>query len=124
MNKSEVIQFLNDNTTGKKTGRKEFKPNDIFISSKDSNIHFRLTKLGRDVLSKHIRQYKITLTSKNANVSAIQILTLDRYMNSPYYLSSRGVLYTYDQTVASEFLLIDGDFDHWVHTKKFSDYSI
>lgn len=124
MNKTDVIKFLNENTSGKKVGRKEFKISDIFISSKDPNIHFRLSKLGREILSKHLRQYKISLSVKNTtinSVTALQILTLDRYMTSPYYLSSRGTLYTYEQAVASEFLLIDGDFDHWVNTKKFAE---
>ena len=121
MNKKDIIKYLNENTTGRKAGRKEFRVNDIFISTKDDDSHFRLTKFGRDILSKNLKQYKITLKSKNTSASAMQILILDRYMKSPYYLSSRGVLFTYEQAIASEFLLIDGDFDHWVEVKKFSD---
>ena len=115
MKKSELIKYLNENTTGKKAGRKDFRVNDIFISSSNDEKNFRLTRFGKDIIEKHFKAYKIKLQSKDKETGN-QILTLDSYLHSPYYLS-RGTLVLYEETVAAELLLIDGDFDLWVHNK-------
>ena len=115
MNKLELIKYLNDNTKGKKAGRKEFKMNDIFISSTRNSKNFRLTRYGKDVIEKHFRAYKINLTTKNVEVGS-KIIAIDRYMNSPYYLNNSALI-VYEEGIAAELLLIDGDFDLWVENK-------
>ena len=115
MKKSELIKYLNENTKGRKAGRKEFRVNDIFISSSNDNKNFRLTRFGKDIIEKHFKAYKIKLQSKDKETGN-QILTLDSYLNSPYYLS-RGTLILYEEAIAAELLLLDGDFDLWVFNK-------
>jgi hypothetical protein len=46
------------------------------------------------------------------------LLTLDKYMLTPYYLS-RGTLLIYEESVAAELLLLDSDLNQWVTNKKF-----
>jgi DNA topoisomerase IB len=115
MKKSELIKYLNENTKGRKAGRKEFRVNDIFISSSNDSKNFRLTRFGKDIIEKHFKAYKITLHSKNKETGN-QILALDYYLKSPYYLS-KGILILYEESIAAEILLIDGDFDLWVKNK-------
>jgi hypothetical protein len=117
MKKSELIEYLNKNTKGRKAGRKEFKPNDIFISSANEDKHFRLTRYGKDVVEKHFKSYKIKLTTEGKSETGNEILTLDSYLCSPYYLN-RGILILYEQNIAAELLLIDGDFELWIQNKK------
>ena len=95
MKKSELIKYLNENTKGKTAGRKEIKVNDIFISSSNDDKNFRLTRFGKDVIEKHFKAYKITLHSKNKETGN-QILALDYYLKSPYYLS-KGILILYEE---------------------------
>jgi hypothetical protein len=121
MNKNEIVKYLNDNTVGRKTGKKEFSINDIFITSTNLNKNFRLTTLGKDILSSHFDVYRIHLVSHLKSTSAKQILLLDRYMSSPYYFNNRGLLFLFEQTVAGEFAIIDNDFDQWVEMKSFLD---
>lgn len=115
MNKRDLIKYLNDNTKGRKAGRKEFKMNDIFISSTRDSTNFRLTRYGKDIVEKHFRAYKINLTTTNAEVGA-KIIAVDRYMKSPYFLHN-ATLVVYEEGVAAELLLLDGDFDLWVENK-------
>lgn len=115
MKKSELINYLNTNTKGRKAGRKEFKMNDIFISSTRDTANFRLTRYGKDIVEKHFKAYKINLTTKNAEVGA-KIIAVDRYMKSPYFLHG-AILILYEETVAAELLLIEGDFDLWISNK-------
>ena len=119
MTKTELIKYLNDNTKGRKAGRKEFKINDIFISSSQDNKNFRLTRFGKDVLVKHFSEYEIKLATELKQETGNQIMNLDRYMVSPYYLS-RGKLVIFEESLAAEFVLIGNDFDLWVENKKFS----
>ena len=53
MRKDELIRYLNDNTKGRKAGRKEFRTNDIFISSSSNTENFRLTSFGANIMKKH-----------------------------------------------------------------------
>lgn len=117
MKKSQLITYLNENTTGKKGGRKEFRVNDIFISSSHDDKHFRLTRYGKDVVEKHFKSYKIKLTTERKAETGNELLTLDSYLFSPYYLN-RGTLILYEQNIAAELLLIDGDFELWIQNKK------
>jgi len=119
MTKTELIKYLNDNTKGRKAGRKEFKINDIFISSSQDNKNFRLTRFGKDVLVKHFSEYEIKLATELKQETGNQIMNLDRYMVSPYYLS-RGKLVIFEESLAAEFMLIGNDFDLWVENKKFT----
>lgn len=120
--KSEIINYLNETIEGKKAGRKLLKINDIFISSTDQDKHFRVTKYGRDVLEKCFSMYKIKLNSSIGKISGNHILTLDTYMRSPYYISDRtNQLYVFEEIVATEFLIIDGDFDLWTQGKIFNN---
>ena len=117
MKKSELIKYLNENTKGKTAGRKEIKVNDIFISSSDDEKHFRLTRFGKDIIEKHFKSYKINLTTKNKTETGNEILALDSYLYSPFYLH-RGTLILYEESIAAELLLIDGDFELWIQNKK------
>ena len=117
MKKSELLKYLNENTRGRTAGRKEIKANDIFISSSDEEKHFRLTRFGKDIIEKHFKAYKINLNTKNKVETGNEILTLDSYLHSPFYLH-RGVLILYEEGLAAELLLIDGDFELWVQNKK------
>lgn len=121
MNKNDIIKYLNEHSTGRYAGRKDIRINDVFISGVDPNKHFRVTVFGRDLLSKHFNVYKLTLSCKSGKVSGNQILKLDRYMNSPYYLHSTGTLYVFEEAIASEFAILGSDFDAWVALKSFAD---
>lgn len=118
MNKNELIKYLNDNVKGKVAGRKEIRGNDIFISSTHNEKHFRLTRFGKDLVDKHFRAYKIVLPLAKRVETGNDLLTLDKYMLTPYYLS-RGVLVIYEEVVAAELLLLDSDLNQWVYNKKF-----
>ena len=130
MTKTELIHYINKNTTGKKAGRKEITISDIFISSKPTT-GFRVSALGRNILKKHFKTYKIELklTSatmhqhrQNAIGTGNQILTLDKYLHTPYYLrKSRLILF--EEVAAAELLMIDGDIDLWVQNKTFYNTS-
>lgn len=115
MKKSELIKYLNANTKGRKAGRKEFRVNDIFISSSNDNNNFRLTRFGKDVIEKHFKAYNIQLQTKQTEVGS-KIVAIDKYMVSPYFLKN-STLVVYEQTVAAELLLLDGDFDLWIQNK-------
>ena len=65
MKKNELIRYLNENTKGRKAGRKEFHTNDIFISSSSNTENFRLTSFGAKMMAKHFKEYVI----KNVPVS-------------------------------------------------------
>lgn len=116
MTKSELIKYLNENTNGKKAGRKEFRVNDIFISSSNDNKNFRLTRFGKDVLEKHFKAYNIKLQTKNTEVGS-KIIVIDKYMLSPYFMKN-DILIVYHETLAAELLLLDGDFDLWIQNKQ------
>ena len=115
MKKSELIKYLNTNTKGRKAGRKEFRVNDIFISSSNDDKNFRLTRFGKDVIEKHFKAYNVQLLTKETEVGS-KIVAIDRYMASPYFLKN-STLVVYEQTVAAELLLLDGDFDLWIQNK-------
>lgn len=116
MKKSELIKYFNDHTSGTKiAGRKEFRGNDIFISSANDDRNYRLTRYGKDVIEKHFRAYKIKLSTQNVEVGS-KIIAIDGYMHSPYYLTS-NMLILYEENIAAELLLIDGDFDLWIKNK-------
>lgn len=117
MNKKELIKYLNDNTTGKVAGRKVIQVNDIFISGTGDTSNYRLTAFGRDIVKKHFDSYTINLTSETKAETGNQILTLDRYLHSPYYIN-KGKLVLFEQLVAAELSLLDGDFDLWISNKK------
>ena len=115
MKKSELIIYLNENSTGKVAGRKEIRGNDIFISSSNDEKNFRLTRYGKDVIEKHFTAYSIKLQTKLTEVGS-KIVTIDRYMISPYFLKN-DTLILYEQNIAAELLLIEGDFDLWIANK-------
>lgn len=119
LTKTNIIQVLNDSITGRKTGKKEFQVSDIFIYSFENEKNFRLTTLGRDVMSKVFDSYTIDLTSSLKGNSGKQILLLDKYMLTPYFLSPKKTLIVYEEAIASEFLLIDSNLDDWVEMKSF-----
>ena len=126
MNKIELINYINKNTTGKTAGRKEITISDIFISARPDS-GFRVSPLGRDILKKHFKTYKIELKLNSATMhqhrqNAIgtgnQILTLDKYIHTPYYLrKSRLILF--EEIAAAELLMIFGDINLWVQNKTF-----
>ncbi len=117
MLKSEVIKYLNANTKGRKAGRKEFRINDIFISSSSDKENFRLTSFGSNILAKHFKEYRIPIKTDagmKLEKSGKMVLILDRYLNSPYY-SSRAYLKLYEESVAAQISLIG--LEDWVEAK-------
>lgn len=121
LTKKNIIEVLNNGIVGKKTGKKEFQVSDIFIYSSEDNKNFRLTTLGRDAMSKVFTSYSIDLKSSLKGNSGKQILLLDRYMLSPYFLGSNKTLVVFEEAIATEFLIIDGNLDDWVDMKSFYD---
>ena len=130
MNKRELINYINKHTTGKTAGRKEITMSDIFISARP-DTGFRVSALGRDILKKHFKTYKIELKlnsgtmhqyRKNAIGTGNQILTLDKYLKTPYYLR-KTVLVLFEEVAAAELLMIDGDIELWVQNKTFYNTS-
>jgi len=119
MTKTELIRYINENTKGRCAGRKEFKVNDIFISSTQDDKNFRLTTFGKDTISKHFDKYEIKLDLKTEAETGNQIINLDRYMKSPYFLK-RGKLTVFEESIAAELLLLENDFDLWVKNKEFN----
>ena len=126
MNKIELIHYINKNTTGKTAGRKEITISDIFISARP-DTGFRVSPLGRDILSKHFTKYKIELKLNSTTLhqhrqmaigTGNQILTLDKYLHTPYYLK-KSRLILFEEVAAAELLMIDGDIDLWVQNKTF-----
>jgi len=126
VNKIELINYINKNTTGKTAGRKEITISDIFISTRPDS-GFRVSPLGRDILKKHFKTYKIELKLNSATMhqhrqNAIgtgnQILTLDKYLKTPYYLN-RSKLVLFEEVAAAELSMIDGDIELWLRNKTF-----
>tara|TARA_Y100000385_G_C13052758_1_gene620602 strand:- start:1043 stop:1432 length:390 start_codon:yes stop_codon:yes gene_type:complete len=126
VNKRELIDYINKHTTGKTAGRKEITISDIFISARP-DAGFRVSPLGRDILKKHFKTYKIELKlnsatmhqhRKNAVGTGNQILTLDKYLKTPYYLR-KSKLMLFEELAAAELLMIDGDINLWVENKTF-----
>jgi hypothetical protein len=130
VDKIKLIHYINKHTTGKTAGRKEITMSDIFISARP-DTGFRVSALGRDILKKHFKTYKIELTlnsgtmhqhRKNAIGTGNQILTLDKYLKTPYYLR-KTVLVLFEEVAAAELLMIDGDIELWVQNKTFYNTS-
>jgi hypothetical protein len=126
VDKRKLISYINKNTTGKTAGRKEITISDIFISARP-DTGFRVSALGRDILKKHFKTYKIELKlssdtmhqhRKNAIGTGHQILTLDKYLKTPYYLR-KTTLVLFEEVPAAELLMLDGDIDLWVKNKTF-----
>jgi hypothetical protein len=126
VNKRELINYINKHTTGKTAGRKEITISDIFISAR-SDAGFRVSPLGRDILSKHFTKYNIELKlnsttlhkhRQNAIGTGNQILTLDKYLKTPYYLN-RSKLVLFEEVAAAELSMIDGDIELWLRNKTF-----
>ncbi len=120
MKKIELINYINKHTTGKIAGRKELTQSDIFISTLPSQ--FRVSALGRDILKKHFKTYNIEIKSKIATGTGNQILALDKYLKTPYYLR-KSKLVLFEEIPAAELLMIDGDIDLWVENKTFFNTS-
>lgn len=126
MNKRELINYINKHTTGKTAGRKEITISDIFISARP-DAGFRVSPLGRDILAKHFTRYNIELKldsttlhkhRQNAIGTGNQILTLDKYLKTPYYLN-RSKLVLFEEVAAAELSMIDGDIELWLRNKTF-----
>ena len=116
MNKIELITYINENTTGKIAGRKEITISDIFISTLPNQ--FRVSALGRNILKKHFKAYNIEIKSEIAIGTGNQILALDKYLKTPYYLR-KSKLVLFEEVPAAELLMIDGDIDLWTENKTF-----
>ena len=119
MLKDELIKYLNANTKGRKAGRKEFRVNDIFISSSENNKNFRLTSFGANILKSHFKEYVTKQTNKDGDYIKLEqsgkmILVLDRYLNSPYILTNQR-LRLYEESIAAEISLLG--LQDWVEQK-------
>jgi hypothetical protein len=119
LSKSNVTSVVNSYISGRKTGKTQFEINDLFIYSFEDNKNFRLTTLGKDTLSKVFDSYTIELKTKLPRTSGKQILMLDKYMVSPYFLSAVNKLTVFEEAIASEFFMLDANFDDWVEIKSF-----
>lgn len=126
MDKKELISYINKHSTGKTAGRKEITASDIFISARP-DAGFRVSPLGRDILAKHFTRYNIELKldsttlhkhRQNAIGTGNQILTLDKYLKTPYYLN-RSKLVLFEEVAAAELSMIDGDIELWLRNKTF-----
>lgn len=119
MKKDELIKYLNENTKGRKAGRKEFRTNDIFISSSSNIENFRLTSFGANMMKKHFKEYTVDNvpvddTDPSTQISGKMVLMLDRYLKSPYILNNKK-LRLYEESVAAEILLLG--IHYWVEQK-------
>ncbi len=119
MLKDELIKYLNAHTKGRKAGRKEFRLNDIFISSSENNKNFRLTSFGANILKSHFKEYVIKQTNKDGDFIKLEqsgkmILVLDRYLKSPYILTNQR-LRVYEEAIAAEISLLG--LQDWVEQK-------
>ena len=122
MKKDELIRYLNENTKGRKAGRKEFHTNDIFISSSSNIENFRLTSFGANIMKKHFKEYIIKNVPvedtdcgvTSTGVSGKMILILDRYLKTPYILTNKR-LRLYEESVAAQILLMG--IQDWVEQK-------
>ena len=122
MKKNELIRYLNENTKGRKAGRKEFHTNDIFISSSSNIENFRLTSFGANIMKKHFKEYIIKNVPvedtdcgvTSTGVSGKMILILDRYLKTPYILTNKR-LRLYEESVAAQILLMG--IQDWVEQK-------
>jgi|TARA_B100000963_G_C22430563_1_gene581945 hypothetical protein len=117
--KDELIKYLNAHTKGRKAGRKEFRLNDIFISSSENNKNFRLTSFGANILKSHFKEYVIKQTNKDGDFIKLEqsgkmILVLDRYLKSPYILTNQR-LRVYEEAIAAEISLLG--LQDWVEQK-------
>jgi hypothetical protein len=120
--KDELIRYLNENTKGRKAGRKEFHTNDIFISSSSNIENFRLTSFGANIMKKHFKEYIIKNVPvedtdcgvTSTGVSGKMILILDRYLKTPYILTNKR-LRLYEESVAAQILLMG--IQDWVEQK-------
>jgi|TARA_B110000495_G_scaffold50818_1_gene42611 hypothetical protein len=126
VDKIELINYINKKTTGKTAGRKEITLSDIFISARP-DTGFRVSAFGRDIIAKHFKKYKIELKLDSATMhqhrqmaigTGNQILALDKYLHTPYYLK-KSRLILFEEVPAAELLMIDGDLDLWVKNKTF-----
>ena len=122
MRKDELIKYLNENTKGRKAGRKEFHTNDIFISSSSNTENFRLTSFGAKMMAKHFKEYIIKNVPvedtdcgiATTGVSGKMILILDRYLKTPYILTNKR-LRLYEESVAAQIILMG--IQDWVEQK-------
>ena len=122
MKKNELIRYLNENTKGRKAGRKEFRTNDIFISSSSNTENFRLTSFGANVMKKHFKEYIIKNVPvqdtdcgiTTTGVSGKMVLILDRYLKTPYILTNKR-LRLYEESVAAQIILMG--IQDWVEQK-------
>ncbi len=122
MKKDELIRYLNDNTKGRKAGRKEFRTNDIFISSSSNIDNFRLTSFGANIMKRHFKEYTIKNVPvddmdcgiSTTHVSGKMVLMLDRYLKTPYILTNKK-LRLYEESVAAEIILLG--IQYWVEQK-------
>lgn len=122
MKKNELIRYLNENTKGRKAGRKEFRTNDIFISSSSNTENFRLTSFGANVMKKHFKEYIIKNVPvqdtdcgiTTTGVSGKMVLILDRYLKTPYILTNKR-LRLYEESIAAQIILMG--IQDWVEQK-------
>ena len=122
MKKNELIRYLNENTKGRKAGRKEFRTNDIFISSSSNTENFRLTSFGAKMMAKHFKEYIIKNVPgedtdcgiTTTGVSGKMILILDRYLKTPFILTYNR-LRLYEESVAAQIILMG--IQDWVEQK-------
>jgi hypothetical protein len=120
--KNELIRYLNENTKGRKAGRKEFRTNDIFISSSSNTENFRLTSFGANVMKKHFKEYIIKNVPvqdtdcgiATTGVSGKMVLILDRYLKTPYILTNKR-LRLYEESIAAQIILMG--IQDWVEQK-------
>ena len=122
MKKNELIRYLNENTKGRKAGRKEFRTNDIFISSSSNTENFRLTSFGANVMKKHFKEYIIKNVPvqdtdcgiTTTGVSCKMVLIFYRYLKTPYILTNKR-LRLYEESIAAQIILMG--IQDWVEQK-------
>lgn len=116
--KDNILKYINKNRSDIDI-LDDFSVRDIFINASNNDANFQLTTLGYNTLNKFFESYRIQLVSKRKETTGDQILTLDRYLRTPYYINRLNTLTVYEEAIASQFIIMDGDFEAWIETKKF-----
>jgi len=116
LTKTNIVRYINENLS---SDSEPLLLKDIFHSDKSNTSGFQLTVIGKKHMCKLFDSYTISLTSKRKETTGNQALTLDRYTRAPYHISRTNVLTVFEEEIASQLLLMDGDLDAWVASKNY-----
>lgn len=113
--KENLVKYLNDTLIFSTKANDILSIGDIFISSSHDR-HFRLTSFGSTVMESNFEKYTIELT--NISNQNKDLLYIDKYLTTPFSFVSKTIT-VFDDILATELLLLDGDFSHWAANRVF-----